>query len=176
MLEVGWARLLDKDGQVEIAMPDVHNWKRVRFRGVEHLVGWRYGTAHHAVVGVFVVDMPEGLPFDSQRCLRRFETWARPQARYYDVKLDPQPSRTITWQGRELSVHQVEAEVDTIISRKHYSAAWTAYPVYPDACLVVGVATQWRGHPKQARAVRDKFVEFGFAETKIRTKVKPHRH
>ena len=176
LLEEGWARRLDKDRQVEIAMPDVHNWKRVRFRGIEHFVGFRYGKAHHALIGGFVVDMPDGARVTSERCLRRFETWARPQARYYDVQLEPIESGTIDWQGQQLVVHQVEGHVTTLLSRRQFSAAWTAYPAYPDACLVVGMAAQWREHPDKARAVRKIFVDFGLGETKIRTEHKPYRH
>jgi hypothetical protein len=161
---------------VEIAMPDVHNWRRVRFRGVEHFVGFRYGKAHHALIGGFVVEMRDESKITSERCLRRFETWARPQARYYDVELEPIETRSITWQGQPLVVHQVEGSVQTLISRRQFSAAWTAYPAYPDACLVVGMAAEWRQHPDEARQVRESFVTFGFGETKIRTREKPYRH
>jgi len=176
LLQTGWARRLDKDAQVEIAMPDVLKWKRVRFRGIEHFVGFRYGKAHHAMIGGFVVDMPAGAKVTSERCLRRFETWGRPQARYYDVQLEPIQSRVVRWKGQSIVVHEVEGHVDTLLSRRSFSAAWTAYPAYPDACLVVGVAVQWRKHPDLARKVRESFVTFGFGETKIRTLAKPYRH
>jgi hypothetical protein len=70
----------------------------------------------------------------------------------------------------------VDGHVDTLVSRRQFSAAWTAYPAYPDACLVLGMAAQWRGYPEVARQVRDRFIEEGFAEMKILTETKAFRH
>jgi hypothetical protein len=173
LVQVGWARGPDKDHFVEVPLPDTRTWKRVRYRGIPHLVGFRYGKDHRALAIVFVVDMPEGAPVTGERCLRRFETAARQQVKQWDVHLQPQEQATTHWEGQELPVHMVEGQVVALMSRKEFSAAWVAYPAYPDACLVLGVAAQWQGHPELARQVRDRFVREGFPEMVILTATKP---
>jgi hypothetical protein len=175
-ITLGWARAADKDHQVEVPLPDTLHWKRVRYRGIPHFLGFRYGKEHHVMVLAFVVDMPDGAPVTGERCLRRFETQARPQIKTWDVKLQPMEVSTTEWDGQRLPVHMVEGEVVSLLSRKEFSAAWVAYPAYPDACLVLGVAAQWQGHADLARQVRARFVEQGFPETVILTPNKPFRH
>jgi hypothetical protein len=172
----GWARGADKDHQVEVALPDTVHWKRVRYRGIPHFVGFRYGKDHHVMVLAFVVEMPEDSPVTGERCLRRFEAEARPHVRTWEVKLDRVETVTTRWDRQPLPVHLVEGQVVSLLSRKEFSAAWVAYPAYPDACLVLGVAAQWQGQPELARQVRDRFVAEGFPETVILTATKPFRH
>src|SRR6185295_11863369 len=43
------------------------------------------------------------------------------------------------------------------IGSADFSAAWAAYPAYPDACLIYGVAVPWRDQGELAKKVRDRF-------------------
>ena len=176
LLERKWGRCADKDGQVKLALPDRKNWKRVRFRGIDHFTGFRYGKAHRVVAAAFTVDMPPEAKVDSNRCMRRFETMARPQARSWKVTYEPIGSGGVKWRGQDLVVRFTEGHVETLFSRRKFSAAWVAYPAYPSACLIWGVAAQWKGHPELARQVRARFVAEGFGRTVTRTATKPYRH
>jgi hypothetical protein len=176
LLQQPWRRRLDKDRQVKVPVPDYAHWKRVRFRGIDHFVGFRYGKRHHVVTAAFVVDVQDAARNDSERCMRRFETWGRPQARSWNVRLEPIERTTTDWKGQQVVVHRVDGHVDTLLSRRRFSAAWAAYPAYPDACLVYGVAAQWFDQPELARRVRDRFVQEGFSTLLTLTDAKPHRH
>jgi len=177
-LELGWARRRDKGRQVEVPLPDARHWKRVRYRGIEHFTGFRYGNRHHVIAIVFVVDMPPETRVDSQHCMRRFETLARPHLRQWEVRLDPIGSTGTTWHrdGSKLVVRFVDGEVKTLVSLRQFAAAWVAYPAYPDACLIYGVGVQARGHLEEARQVRDRFIREGFAELVVRTETRPVPH
>ncbi len=50
LIEAPWGMRTDKADQVRVPMPDAENWKRVRYFGVEHYVGFRYGDVHHAML------------------------------------------------------------------------------------------------------------------------------
>jgi hypothetical protein len=175
-LDQGWARRADKDHQIEVPLPDTRHWKRVRYRGVEHLTGFRYGDDHHVVAIAFVVDMSDADSFDSQRCMRRFEAWARPRARSYGVEHEPIGSAATRWREGNVVIRFVDGHVDAMLKRKRFSAAWAAYPAYEHGCLVYGIAAQWNGHGEVARAVRDRFVVEAFGEVKVLTTTKPYRH
>src|SRR5687768_5050364 len=45
-LDEAWGLRNDKDDQLHVPLPDHQHWKRVRFWGVEHFVGFRYGGDH----------------------------------------------------------------------------------------------------------------------------------
>jgi hypothetical protein len=175
LLERPWGRRFDKDRQVRVPVPDHAHWKRVRFRGIDHFVGFRYGKRHHVVTAAFVVDMQDAYRNDSERCMRRFEAWGRPQARSWDVRLEPIEQSSSHWNGQQIVVHTVDGRVDTLLSRRHFSAAWAAYPAYPEACLVYGVAAQWFDQPELARRVRDRFVQEGFSAMLMLTDARPVR-
>ena len=174
-LELGWARRRDERRQVEVPLPDARRWKRVHYRGIDHFLGFRYGNQHHVIAILFVVDMPPGERVDSQHCMRRFETLARPHLRQWELRLDPIGSTGTTWRrdGTKLVVRFVDGEVQTLVSRRQFAAAWVAYPAYPDACLIYGVGAQARGHLEEARQVRDRFIREGFSELVVRTETRP---
>src|SRR5690606_3693419 len=46
-LKEPWGARNDKDDQLHAPTPDWQNWKRVRYWGVDHFTGFRYGDDHH---------------------------------------------------------------------------------------------------------------------------------
>jgi hypothetical protein len=170
-----WGRRNDKDDQVHAPTPDWEYWKRVRYFGFDHFTGFRYGEDHHVVAVVLVQDVPPGAPTDSQSCLRRFEDWARPQARNYDVKFRGFAAKQSEWQKQPIIVKYVDGAVALGFSYTEFSAAWTAYPAYPDACLIYAVAVPWREHAELAQKVRDRWVNEGFPQMIPLTKTRPYR-
>jgi hypothetical protein len=174
-LEEPWGMRNDKDDQIHAPLPDWEKWKRVRYWGVDHFTGFRYGDDHHAVAVAFVLDLPEGEPNDSRSCLRRFEQWARPQIKAFDVKLGPVGVRESRWRDQKILIQFVDGRVDSAFSRREYSAAWTAYPAYPDACLIYAMAAAWREHPELAKKLRDRWVADGFTRMHTLTPGRPYR-
>jgi hypothetical protein len=173
LLEARWGRRGDKDNQLRVPLLDWRHWKRVRYWGVEHFLGFRYGDEHHALAISIVLD--EADPSDSGACLRRFEAWARPQLRGFEFELEPAVTRESSWKGKPLVVRATDGYVDFALKRHEFSAAWASYAAYPDACLVYAIAVPWGDHPELARKVRDRFFEEAFERVRPLTKVRPTR-
>jgi len=72
-----------------------------------------------------------------------------------------------------LEVHTVDGWVGWGVGSADFSAAWTAYPAYPGACLLYGIAVPWRGQKEIAMKVRDRFVSEGFTLLQALTPDKP---
>jgi hypothetical protein len=174
-LQQPWGARNDKDDQLHAPTPDWEKWKRVRYWGVEHFTGFRYGDDHHAIAIVFVQDADKQGRNDSRACLRRFESWVRPQIKSFEVKLGPVGVREQAWRDQKLLVQFVDGRVDMGLSRRQFSAAWAAYPAYPDSCLVYAMAVPWRDHPELARQVRDRWVAEGFQRMNPLTTSRPYR-
>jgi len=170
-----WGRRDDKDGQVEVPLPDWEHWKRVRFWLIEHFAGWRYGKDHHAMAILLVQDVAPGEKLDSLSCLRRFETWTRPQLRAFEVKLGKVSEQESRWRDQPIIVRAVDGHVNLGFSRHEFSAAWTAYAAYPDACLVYAMAVPWDGHEELAKKVRDRWLAEAFQQVTPLTPTRPYR-
>lgn len=174
-LEEPWGARTDKDNQVLVPMPDWRHWKRVRYFGVEHFAGFRYGKEHHVLAIAFVQDLPAGTPVTSEACMRHFEDWGRPQVKVFDVKFEPFGVRFTRWHDKTVHIHHVDGEFSSGFSTTQFSAAWAAFPAYESACLIYAVAVPWRRHPELARRVRDRWVEEGFSHVEPKTKERPYR-
>jgi hypothetical protein len=172
-LAIPWGRRNDKGDQIHVPTPDWEHWKRVRYWGFEHLAGWRYGDKHHVVAVAVVHDVPTGEPNDSEACLRRFEAWARPQVKGFEIQLGSRGSREDRWREHTIVIEWADGWVAMGFERKEFSAAWAAYPAYPDACLIYAMAVPWRGHRELAQKVRDRWVDEGFRRMIPRTKHRP---
>lgn len=170
-----WGERNDKDDQIYLPLPDAGHWKRVRYWGVEHFLGFRYGDDHYAVAVAFVQTLPAGASNDSRACIKRFEGWARPQTKGHDVDLGPIGVRESKWRDQPLTIKFVDGHADVGFSRRSFSAAWAAYPAYPDACLVFAVAVPWREQPEAARRVRDRFLTEAFERVRPLTPSAPVR-
>ncbi len=174
-LEAGWGWRSDKDDQVHVPLLDWRRWKRVRYWGIEHLMGFRYGSAHDALTITIPVPLPEGTPGSAAACMQAFETLAVPLARKYEVVLGPTRTRRTMWRGERLLIKWVDGHVDFGFRHRDFSAAWAAYPAYGDGCLVYAVSVQWNGEEQLARKLRDRFVAEGFEHVDTLTQVRPSR-
>lgn len=174
-LEQPWGWRNDKDDQVHAPLVDWEKWKRVRYWGVEHFTGFRYGDDHHVVSIALVLDVPPDSKSNSELCLRRFEAWARPQLKGYDVSLGQFGEHETKWREQPVKIRTVDGWVDTMFSRRHFSGAWAAYAAYPDACLIYAMAVPWRTQPGLAKKVRDRWVAEAFDKMNVLTKTRPFR-
>ena len=175
LLTAPWGLRSDKADQVSVPMPDSDNWKRVRYYGVEHYVGFRYGDEHHAMLIAFVQELPAGTPMKSDTCVRSFEAWGLPQTHAFDVKFSPFESHLGKWQSQILESRSVDGKVNLGFEAAEFSGAWAAYPSYKDACLVLAVAVPWRDHPELAQKLRDRFVSEGFPQLAVASDLRPVR-
>ena len=170
-----WGTRNDRDGQVNVPLPDSENWKRVRYFGVEHFVGFRYGDDHHAMVIAFTRPLPTGTPMKSDTCMRTFEAWGFPQTHPFDVKFSPFETSLGKWQGKILETRAVDGRLNLGFTSSEFSGAWAAYPAYADGCLVLAVAVPWRDHKELAQKLRDRWVSEGFALTVVASDARPER-
>jgi hypothetical protein len=171
-----WGGRTDKDEQLLAPMPDWEHWKRTRYWGFDHLVGFRYGKEHRAMIAARVHEMPAGVPVKSETCMREFVDWARPQIAGFDVKLSPFQVKVARWREQPLVIQSVDGWVSWGIGSADFSAAWAAYPAYKDACVIYGVAVPWRDQPELAKQVRDRWINQGFVGLDALTVEKAYRH
>jgi hypothetical protein len=170
-----WGTRNDRDGQVNVPLPDSDNWKRVRYFGVEHYVGFRYGDDHHAMVIAFTRPLPAGTPMKSDTCMRSFEAWGLPQTHPFDVKFSPFETSLGKWQGKILESRAVDGRLNFAFTASDFSGAWAAYPAYADGCLVLAVAVPWRDHRQLAQKLRDRWVSEGFPLMVVASDARPER-
>ncbi|MEZ4373315.1 MAG: hypothetical protein R3B07_21005 [Polyangiaceae bacterium] len=176
LLEAPWGSRNDKDDQIHAPTPDWENWKRVRFFGVKHFTGFRYGDDHHVMALLFVQPVPAGESTDSRSCMKRFEAWGWPKVEAFEVGLSPLRTKRREYRGKPMLVKSVDGYVDLGLERKFFSGAWAAYPdVYPDACLIYAVAIPWRDEEALAKKLRDRWVLEGFQRMHPLTKDMPVR-
>ena len=163
----------DKQNSIVVQLPDAPNWTRVRFLTLPGLVGFRYGKSHHAIVAGFVTHVDDNTVEGA--CTKSFETWAMPWVEAFEVDLHhdapsafswtvpaPKPAGATVAAPKKIAIVDVDplfAKTATVLSRETYAAAWSAYPAWDKACLIVGVAIPARDDEGRARDVRDRFVK-----------------
>jgi hypothetical protein len=148
---------VDRQNSVRVLLPDAGTWLRVKFWGVQSLVGFRYGKDHHAIVGGFVVHVPdETVP---GACGKAFEAWAQPYVDAFEVELEHEPPKAVPWNGKIVDIDALVATTATLGSHDQYAAAYATYPAWPGACLVLGIAIPARDEIDRAKAVRDRFAD-----------------
>lgn len=182
---------IDKQASIIVPLPDPNNWTRVRFLTVKSLVGFRYGKAHHAIVGGFTTHVDDNMAEGA--CTKSFEQWATPWVEAFEVDLHRDPPAAFPWTvppppavigGAKpgpiapktvaiLDVDVLMAKTATILSRENYAAAWTVYPAWPKTCLVIGVAVPSHDDEARAREVRDRFVKDVFPHVRVTAAVEP---
>jgi hypothetical protein len=185
---------IDKQTSLEIDLPDPEHWTRVRFWGVESLVGFRYGKDHHAIVGGFVTHVPDNKAQGA--CSKSFEEYARPYIQSFDVEITVEEPSAFLWvpgigagnmpppakiaaktavkpppppRDKEIvEVEVVHAKTATLLSQDEFAAGFASYPVWgSNACLIVGIAVPLRGEPERANEVRDRFVKEVFPKLRV---------
>jgi hypothetical protein len=169
----------DKAGSIRIALPDGANWTRVRFWGVQSLVGFRYGKGHHAIAGAFVTHVKDNQV--QHACEKSFEEWAAPWISLFEVELSHEPAQAFAWRNPRdpkasaaiIPVDALLAKTATVTQRESYVAAWLAYPVWDNACLIFGVAVPARGDDARAKSARDRFVQEAFPSLEVLATTEP---
>jgi hypothetical protein len=174
----GWRN--DKQDALHVPLPDWQNWRRIRYYGVTSFVGFRYGDDHHAVIAIWVRETDEGTTADE--CLEKFEKWASPTAHSFSVQVGPGTVTHVPWTPKPeesphgeltVAVKSLQAEVNTLLSRKSYAAAYAAYVMWPKTCTIFGVAVPERDSEELAREVRDRYVNDGFWRLERRSELAP---
>lgn len=181
----------DKQSSLVVLLPDAEHWTRVRFLTVKSLVGFRYGKAHHAVVAAFVTHVPDNQAQGA--CSKSFEDWAKPYVEAFEVDLKHDAPAAFAWSPptappvllpgsrppatpKTVAIVEVDplmAKTATVLARDTYAGAWAAYPVWENACLIVGAAIPSRGEDERARAVRDRFVKDVLPKLKVLATTEP---
>jgi len=159
---------VDKQQSMRVLLPDAEHWTRVKFWGVPSLVGFRYGREHHAIVGGVVTHVADNAVQGA--CAKSFESWAMPWVESFEVELTHEPPAAFVWAtGRGgvnkasnprqiIEVDAMVAKTATLAERESYAVAYSGYPAWDGACLIVGVAVPSREDPARAKDVRDRFV------------------
>jgi hypothetical protein len=146
----------DRQNSVRVLLPDAPNWLRVKFWGVKSLVGFRYGKAHHAIVGAFVVHVADETAPGA--CLKAFQDWTQPYQDAFEVDVAHDNPTAFPWNGKIVDVDSLVATTATLGDHDQYAAVYATYPVWPKACLVLGIAIPARAELERAKAVRDRFA------------------
>jgi hypothetical protein len=148
---------VDRQSSVRIELPDASHWTRVKFWGVQSLVGYRYGKDHHAIVAAFVIHVDdEAAP---GACGESFERWAQPYLDSFEVAIEHDPPRAVPWNGKIVDIDALVARTATLGAHDEYAVAYATYPAWKKACLIMGVAIPARNELERARAVRDRFAK-----------------
>jgi hypothetical protein len=163
--------VVDKQVSIRIPLPDAPHWTRVRFWGVESLAGFRYGKEHHAVVGATITHVDPDAPQGA--CTKVFEEWAMPWVQTFEVELKRDPPRAIAWHSKIVDIDLLYARAATLAMREGYAVAYAAYPAWPGACLILGIAVPAREDEERARAVRDRFAREVLPHVQVIAKEEP---
>lgn len=151
---LGWR--IDRQNSVRLQLPDPEHWTRVKFWGLKSLVGFRYGKDHHAIVAAFVVHVDdEAAP---GACGATFERWAQPWVDSFEVKIEHDPPKAVSWNGKIADIDSLVATTATLGDRDRYAVAYGVYPAWKGACLVLGIAVPARDEIDRAKSVRDRFA------------------
>jgi hypothetical protein len=169
LAQLGWAT--DRQRSLRFLLPDARHWLSVKFWGKKSLVAFRYGKDHHAVVGGFILHVPDTAPQDA--CGQAFEAWAKPWLEIFEVEVAHDPPQAAQWAGKILDIDRLVATTATLGMHDQYAGAYAAYPAWPGACFVFGVAIPARGELERARAVRDRFATEVLPKLQITTAVEP---
>lgn len=163
---------VDKDDQVRLPHADARHWKRVRFVGVDHLTGFQYGEDRDFVTGAFA--LPSESP-TSEGCLADFEANAFRKLERYSGAHSRVVSSSVEWKGKTLPVRRANLKVRVFFSSYEYAVAWTAYPAYPDGCLVFAVAASRATDPRAAERVVLRYAREAFPLVETKTEALPFR-
>lgn len=155
-----WGLRADRKGLVLVPLPDADNWRRVRFRLVPALTGFRYGDQHHGVAALFVRDAPPLAPGQdpSAACVADFERWGEQQARLFDVELGAPSDQTITWRGRSILVRRREGSLFWWLRRRHYAGVYASLPAWPGRCATLTYAFPTGEAEAEARRAQERFA------------------
>jgi len=170
---------IDKQRSVRVLLPDAGHWTRVRFWGVPSLLGFRYGKDHHAIVGGVVTHVDDNTTPGA--CAKTFEAWAMPWVQSFEVELVREAPAAFVWTHvggqparTTVDVEPIFAKTATLVAHDSYAVAYSAYPAWTGACLIVGVAVPSRDDEARAREVRDRFVREVLPKVEVLTDKEPN--
>jgi hypothetical protein len=163
--------VVDKQRSVRLALPDARHWTRVKFFGIPTLVGFRYGSEHHAVVAVMVQHVDPDAPLSA--CSVALEAWGAPMLDTFDVNVDRDPTVAFDWRHEQAELHASYAKTASLFVHDGFAVAYATYPAWKGACLVVGIAVPSREDEARARAVRDRFAKEVLPKVMVLAKEEP---
>ncbi len=144
-------------------LPDAERWRRVRFRLVPTLTGFRYGDEHHGVAALFVRDAPADLqPDPSAACLADFERWGHDHARLFEVEIEPHQEHTFLWRGKPVHARSREGSMRWWFRRRHYAGVYASFPAWPGRCATLAYAFPMDEGPDEAKKTQARFLEEAF--------------
>lgn len=153
---LGWAT--DPQRSLRVPLPDASHWLRVKFWGKKSLVAFRYGKDHHAVVGGFIVHVPDETIQGA--CSETLEKWAKPWIEVFEVDVAHDPPAAIEWRGKIVDVDSLVAKTATLGMHDQYAGVYAVYPRVARRLSRVwdGGAGPWRARARarRARPLRDR--------------------
>ena len=167
----------DKQDSVAVDLPDGEHWTRVRFWTVKSLFGFRYGKEHHAIVGGYVLKVPDNRAPGA--CTKAFEAWARPWVETFDVDVKRERDVDFSWlratgdKPITLTTHRLAAETSVLAMNDVYKGTYVGFPAWEGGCLIVGVAVPERGDAVRAEAVRERMANEVLPKVRILTAKEP---
>jgi hypothetical protein len=72
-----------------------------------------------------------------------------------------------------VDVDVLYARAATLAMREGYAVAYGAYPAWPGACLILGIAVPAREDEERARAVRDRFAQEVLPHVRVLAREEP---
>lgn len=148
----------DRQATTFVPLADAPQWRRVKFWMFDPFTGFRYGDAHHAVGGVYLIDSPER-DATSETCLHAFERWGSPLIRGLEVELGSPQTTKVTWRGQAMTVRTRDASVLWGTEKNTWAGVYGAYVPWPGTCAVLAYAFRGEEDLALARRVRDRFAE-----------------
>jgi hypothetical protein len=165
----------DRLSSLRVLLPDARDWLRVKFWGVQSLVGFRYGKDHHAIVGGFVIHVPDETVQGA--CSKAFEAWAQPYVDAFEVEITHDAPQAFPWSGKIVDVDSLVATTATLGDHDQYASVYATYPAWPGACLIFGITVPARDELDRAKAVRDRFAAEVLPKLQVTSKTEPtERH
>jgi hypothetical protein len=82
-----------------------------------------------------------------------------PWVQAFEVEIQRDPPRAVPWHTRIVDIDLLYARAATLAAREGYAVAYGAYPAWPGACLILGIAVPAREDEERARQVRDRFAQ-----------------
>ena len=106
-------------------------------------------------------------------CGKAFEDWAQPYADAFEVEIAHDPPRAFPWNGKIVDVDSMVATTATLGDHDQYAAVYATYPVWPKACLILGIAIPARDELDRAKAVRDRFANEVLPKVQVTSSAEP---
>lgn len=169
-----WNGRGDRSATMLVPLTDAENWRRVKFWMFDPFTGFRFGDAHHAVAGVYLIDAPPG-EFTSQTCLRAFERWVNPLLRGMEVDVSTPVDSSATWHGAAITIRKRDATLLWGPDKRRWAGVYGAFAHWPGTCAILAYAVAASDDVELAHRVRDRFAREAFTRFVPRSEDRPRR-